>query len=71
MQVLSLGQEDLLEMNMATHSGILAGEVNGQRSLVGYSPQGCKEWGMTKAIQHTHTPHAHIGKNQVYAFLIF
>ena len=38
MQVPSLGQQDLLEMNMATHSGILAGEVNGQRSLVGYSP---------------------------------
>ena len=29
--------EDALEKEMATHSSILAGEVAGQRSLVGYS----------------------------------
>ena len=28
---------------MATHSSILAEESNGQRSLAGYSPWGCKE----------------------------
>ena len=33
----SLGQEDHLEKEMATHSSILAWEVHGQRSLVGYS----------------------------------
>ena len=40
----SLGQEDPLEEGMATHSSIL-----GQRSLVGYSPWGHKESGMTEA----------------------
>jgi len=29
--------------------GFLPGESHGQRSLVGYSPQGCKESGMTEA----------------------
>ena len=36
--VRSLGQEDPLEKGMATHSGALAGESHGRRSLVGYSP---------------------------------
>ena len=39
----SLGQEEPLEKGMATHSSVLAGESHGQRSLVGYSPCGCKE----------------------------
>ena len=39
----SLGQEDPLEKEMATHSGILAAESHGQRSLVGCSPWGCRE----------------------------
>ena len=30
----------------------LSGKFRGQRSLVGYSPWGCKEWNMT---DHTHT----------------
>ena len=38
----SLGQEDPLEKETATHSSILAWEIS-QRSLVGYSPQGHKE----------------------------
>ena len=41
-QVQSLGQEEPLEKGMATHSSILAGKSHGQRSLVGYSPVGCK-----------------------------
>ena len=40
---------------MATHSGILPGESLGQKSLAGYSPQGCKESDMTEATQHAHT----------------
>ena len=36
--VRSLGQEDPLEKEMATHSSIPAWEFHGQRSLVGYSP---------------------------------
>jgi len=42
-QVRSLGQEDLLEKGMAIHSKILAWRFHGQRSLVGYRPQGHKE----------------------------
>ena len=34
----SLGREDPLEEDMATHSSVLALESHGQRSLVGYSP---------------------------------
>ena len=33
----SLGQEDLLEEGMATHSEFLPEEAHGQKSLVGYS----------------------------------
>ena len=52
-QVRPLGQEDPLEKGMATHSTILAGEFHGQKSLVGYSPQGCKESDMTEQLTHT------------------
>ena len=47
-QVRSLGWEDSLEKGMATHSSILAWKICGQRSLVGYSPQGRKESDVTK-----------------------
>ena len=43
-RVQSLGQGSSLEKEMATHSGILAL----RRSLVGYSPWGCKELDMTQ-----------------------
>ena len=36
--VRSLGWEDFLEKEMATHSSVLPGESHGQRGLVGYSP---------------------------------
>ena len=42
-RVSSLGQEDPLEKEMATHSSILAGKSHGRRSVVGYSPWGHKE----------------------------
>ena len=42
MQFRSLGWEDPLEKEMATHSS-MPGESHGRRSLVGYSPQGRKE----------------------------
>ena len=38
--VQSLGREDVLEKEMATHSSILAGKFHGPRSLAGYSPWG-------------------------------
>ena len=42
-RVQSLGREDLLEKEMATHSSMLAGKSRGQRSLVDYSSWGLKE----------------------------
>ena len=38
--VQSLGQEDPLDEEMATHFSILAWKFHGQRRLVGYSPWG-------------------------------
>ena len=46
----SLGQEDPLEKEMATHSVFLPGESHGQRSLEGYSSWGHKESDMTDII---------------------
>ena len=43
--VRSLGQEDPLEKEMAPI--FLSGKIHGQRSLVGYSPRGCKELDVT------------------------
>ena len=48
--VQSLGQEDPLEKEMAAHSSILAGKSHGHRSLVGCSPWGAKELGMTEQL---------------------
>ena len=48
MRVQSLGREDPLEKEMATHSSILLGEFHGQRSLEDYSPWGHKELDMTE-----------------------
>ena len=42
-QVQSLGWEDLLEKEMATHSSIFAEKCYGQRSLAGNSPWGRRE----------------------------
>ena len=50
--VRSLGGEDPLEEEMATHSSLLPGESHGQRSLEGYSPRGHEESFIT---EHTHT----------------
>ena len=52
-KVRSLGREDPLEKEMATHSSTLAGESHGGRSLVGYSPWGRKESDMTERL-HFH-----------------
>ena len=47
----SLGQEDLLEKEMVTHSGILAWRIPWtERSLAGYSPWGGKESDMTERV---------------------
>ena len=44
-QVRSLRWEDSLKKEMATHSSILTWEIQGQRSVAGYSPWGCKRVG--------------------------
>ena len=47
-RVQSLGQEDPLDKEMAAPSVFLTGKFHGQRSLVGYSPWGCKELDTTE-----------------------
>ena len=49
-RVRSLGQEDPLEKAMAPHSSTLAWKIHGWRSLVGYSPWGCKESDTTERL---------------------
>ena len=52
-QVRSLGQEDLLETEMATHSSTMPGKFHGQRIQVGYSPWRHKESDMTEQLHFT------------------
>ena len=47
-QAPSLGQEEPLEKEMATHSSILAWRIPWTEELVGYSPWGHKELDVTK-----------------------
>ena len=45
-----LGQEDPLEKERQPIPIVLPGEFHGQRSLLGYSPWGCKELDMTERL---------------------
>ena len=55
-QVRALGWEDPLEKKWQSTLGLLPGESHGQRSLVGYSPWGRKEWDTTERLHfHFHT----------------
>ena len=49
-QVQSLGWENLLEKELATHSSILAWKIPWRKSLVGYSPWGWKESDTTEQL---------------------
>ena len=49
----SLGQEDPLEKEMATHSSILVWKIPWTERLMGYSPWGHKELGTT---EYAHNP---------------
>ena len=49
-QFWSLCREDPLEKAMATHSSILPGVSDGQRSLEGYSPWDCKGLDTTEQL---------------------
>ena len=51
-----LYQEGPLEEGMVTHSSILAGESQRQRSLMGYSPWGRKESDTTEVTEHAPRP---------------
>ena len=51
-QFQSLGWEDPLEKEMATHSIFLPGEFHEQRSLADYSPWGRKESDMTDWLSY-------------------
>ena len=51
--VRSLGWEDPLEKEMATTPVLLPGEFHGQKSLMGYSPWGCKESDTTEPLHFT------------------
>ena len=52
-RVWSLGQEDYLEKEMATHSSILASKITWIDSLVGNTQCGRKESNMTDRLKHT------------------
>ena len=43
----------MMEKEMATHSSILAWKSHRQRSVVGYSPWGCKRVEHSLATEHT------------------
>ena len=50
MQVRSLGQEDPLEKEMATHSSILTWKIPWTEEPSRLGPQGCKESDMTEHV---------------------
>ena len=56
--VQSLGPEGPLEEKWQPTPVFLAGECHGQRSLMGYHPQGCTEPDMTEATPHTYMAHS-------------
>ena len=60
-QVWSLSQEDPLKEEMATHSSILAWKI--QRSLVGYSPWGCRFGAQTRLSTTQQNRHHQIKEN--------
>ena len=51
--VQSLGREDPLEKEMATHSGILAWRIPWTEEPGGLQSMGCKELDMTDQLTHT------------------
>ena len=52
-QLQPLGQEESLEKEMATHSSISAWRIPWTEEAESYSPRGCKESDMTRAINST------------------
>ena len=54
-QVWSLGQEDHLEKEMATHSGIIAWRIPWTEEARGLQSIGLQKLDMNKWLTHTHT----------------
>ena len=57
-QILAGGQADHWRRQWQPTPVFLLGESHGQRSLVGYSPWGCKESDTTERLTHTQPDHA-------------
>ena len=69
-QVLSLGWEDPLEKEMATHSSILAWEIPWTEEPGGLQSMGSQELGTTQQLSHYQTPWAgpqchHLGASKI------
>ena len=60
-RIRSLGLEEPLEREWQPTPVFLPGELDGQRSLVGYSPRGRKESDTNEQLTHTHLPKTSIG----------
>ena len=56
-RVRSLGREDSLEEEMATHSSILAWKIPWTEEPGVYSPRGQKDLDMTEATEPAHSTH--------------
>ena len=69
MHVPSLGQEDLLEKEMATHSNILAWEIPWKRSLADYTVHGVTKSQMQLSM-HTHA-HTHMRSSPKNIYILF
>ena len=54
----SLGQEDPLEKEMATHSGFLPVKSHGQRSMASYSPWDYKALDTTERLKNKQTKYS-------------
>ena len=55
-RVQSLGREDPLEKEMATHSSIFSWKILWTEEPSYYSPWGHEQLDMTEQLTHTHTP---------------
>ena len=66
-QVWSLGQEDPLDVGMATYFQYLClGKSHGQRSLVGHGPWGYKKSDMIEGTEHRwRKPHENLNKHKI------
>ena len=71
MRVQSLGWEDCLEEEMATHSRILQVKFHGQTNLAGYIAWSHKESDTTEETEHAALPMRLDGKVNIMYILIF